>query len=496
MSEASITGLNESRPEILQVSSTNNFTLYKITLMNSPEYHVDLLSATNFTAWGVKIIAPYDSPNTDGIDPQQSSNVTITNSCISVGDDDVAVQADDSPGSAYISVTNNHFGDGHGASIGSVTNTGVSNVLFDHISFAGNASNSNQAGAKIKSDISRGGLVQNVTYSDICVQNVRYPIWIYPFYTVNATGNLIPDYQNITLKNVHATTEGKVVIQCLDAAVPTIITLDNVQLDGIKSSDITTEYTNFTLGPDPVNFGALLKGTGITVTNNVSTSSVPYICPASVFSPITGELIPGPSHISAAQSLTVQVQVFPTKAVPYQTYLANLKSNSNATLALPAPTGTVTVYDGATAVATGTLSGGALLSVPINNLSVGSHTLTGTYSGDTNYATITFGSYQVTVDHFPTSTTLTAFPTIPNPWEGVVLSAAVVGSDGVPTGSVTFMTGSATLATVSLDANGHAMNMTAPLIPGSNIGTAVYSGDATYAVSTSQPVFVIVFPAL
>lgn len=88
---ANLRSLNQNNPRMIQVSNTDNFTPYKITLMNSPNFHVALGTDTNFTAWGVKIVTPYDARNTDGIDPGYSSNVTITNSYISDGDDDVAV---------------------------------------------------------------------------------------------------------------------------------------------------------------------------------------------------------------------------------------------------------------------------------------------------------------------------------------------------------------------------------------------------------------------
>ena len=90
-------------------------------------------------------------------------------------------------------------------------------------------------------------------------------------------------------------------------------------------------------------------------------------------------------------------QVFTTKAVPYQTYLTNLKTNPSATLALTAPTGTVTIYDGDAAVGVGTLDGGSLLSIALADLGLGTHTLTASYSGDGNYSGISFGNYQLVV---------------------------------------------------------------------------------------------------
>jgi len=398
--QANTLGQNQNCPRLLQVSNTNGFTLYKITLKNSPNFHVALGTDTNFTAWGVKIITPYDARNTDGIDPGYSNNVTITQSYISDGDDNVAVGGNNSPGASNISVVNNHFGDGHGASIGSYTLAGVSNVLFGNLSFAGNSANTNAAGIRIKSDVSRGGLVQNITYSGICMQNVRAAIVLDPFYTKGATGNLIPRYQDITIRNMHATTEGTVNISGHDAADATTVALDNVQVDGIRASDVTSQYSVVTLGPGPVNFGSMLTGTGVTVTGMAATGA-PYACPAALFSPIAGELIPGPERIVQGKPLSVLVQVFPTKAVPYQTYLAQLKTNPDATLALAAPTGTVTIYDGAQAVGSATLSGSLLTTVAIPALGLGSHVLAAAYSGDSNYAAIPFGSYAVEVTPQP-----------------------------------------------------------------------------------------------
>ncbi len=395
--QANTSGGSQNNPRLLQVSNSNGFTLYKITIKNSPNFHVALGTDTNFTAWGVKIIAPYDSRNTDGIDPGYSRNVTITQSYISDGDDNVAVGGNNPPGATNISVVNNHFGNGHGASIGSYTLAGVSNILFDHIIIAGDTADGNQNGLRIKSDVSRGGLVQNITYSNICMQGVRHTIVIDPFYTAGATGNLIPNYSNLVMRNVHATTEGTVKIQGHDSNVPTTITLDNVQVDNIKSSDLTVSNSTITLGPNPVNFASMLTGSGLQVTNQVSTTASPLACPASLFAPIMGELIPGQTRVHAGAALTAQVQVITTKETTYQSYLTRLKTDPNATLNLARPTGTVTLYDGATGVGSVQLDGSPVQSVAIAPLAGGRHTITAAYSGDASYPAFTFGSYVVSV---------------------------------------------------------------------------------------------------
>jgi polygalacturonase len=121
-------------------TGSSNITLYKITLRNSPLFHISTTGAVSgFTAWDIKIITPTSSRNTDGIDPGNATNFTITRSWISDGDDNIAVGAAGTTAPAEnISVTNNHFFAGHGESIGSYTSAGVSNILFDGNMSSGN----------------------------------------------------------------------------------------------------------------------------------------------------------------------------------------------------------------------------------------------------------------------------------------------------------------------------------------------------------------------
>jgi uncharacterized protein (TIGR03437 family) len=427
--QANTQSLSQNCFRLLDVNTTNGFTLYKITLKNSPNFHVTLTTSTNVTVWGVKIITPYDARNTDGIDPLYSSNITIANSWISDGDDNIALNGSQ-PGASNISAMNNWFGDGHGASIGSFTTSGVSNVVFDHITIAGNTANGSQNGIRIKSDVSRGGLVQNITYSNMCMKDVRNTIVLDPFYTAGATGSLVPQFKNITLRNVHATTEGKVVIQGHDSGAVTTMTLDNVQVDGVKQSDVTSQWAQITSGPGTVNFESMLQGSGVLVLpiRRELGPPPPYTCSADVFSPVGAELIPGPAQVSPGQSVTLGVQVFATKAVRYQTYLLNLKSNPNATLELAAPAGTVTIFDGAKAVGTIALDGSGFQTSATGPLATGLHTFTASYSGDANYAAMTFGSYSVVAG------TISPAPAIAA--NGVVNGASYLHSAGIAPGSL------------------------------------------------------------
>lgn len=273
-SQAQTQSLSQFNPRLIQVSKSNNFTLYQITLVNAPLFHVTYGNGSGFTAWGVTINTPNTSRNTDGIDPGNGSNFTVTESSISDGDDNIAIGASNTA-TANATISNNYFGSGHGVSIGSITQAGVSNVAVSNLSISGTASDGNDTGIRIKSDSSRGGLVQNVSYSDVCMQNVAHPIQFNPFYTT-ATGSLIPSFQNISLHNVHVLTEGKVMLEGHDATHLLGLTMDNVIFDKLTTSDVTAQDANITLGPGPANFTP--TGTGVTVTNHVSNSNAPFSC--------------------------------------------------------------------------------------------------------------------------------------------------------------------------------------------------------------------------
>ncbi len=146
------------------------------------------------------------------------------------------------------------------------------------------------------------------------------------------------------------------------------------------------------------------------------------------------------------------------------------------------PTGTVTFQDGATTIATQALSGGQA-SVTISNFSVGSHSITATYGGDTNFTGSASPAFSQTVNKAGTTT---AIATSANPSslnQSVTFTATVtVVSPGAGTssGTVTFADGAATLANVALGPSGQAVLSTSALSAGGHAISASYSGDGNF----------------
>lgn len=234
-------------PRLIEVSGSQEFTMHRITLRNSPNFHVTLNRVDGFTAWGVRIDTPHDARNTDGIDPISSRNITIAHSFIRTGDDNVAVKAGSNGPAENISILHNHFYSGHGMSIGSETNGGVRNVLVEDLDMDGTTS-----GLRIKSNDTRGGEVRAIVYRDVCLRNVKAPIFIGTHYEPQRPGALIPSYSGITMERVHSVSAGKVFLQGYDEQHPLLLALRDVVVAGKPEMQLEFARVSGQLNPTGV----------------------------------------------------------------------------------------------------------------------------------------------------------------------------------------------------------------------------------------------------
>lgn len=151
------------------------------------------------------------------------------------------------------------------------------------------------------------------------------------------------------------------------------------------------------------------------------------------------------------------------------------------------PTGTIAFFDGATSLgAPQNLSSGQA-TIPVANLSPGSHALTATYSGDSNFAGSTSSGLTQTVTKTNTTTSVLSSSNPSVFGQQVTLTASVTANSpgsGTPSGMVTFMDGAASLGSGNLAAGSATLN-TAGLTVGSHSITAVYGGDANFNGDTS-----------
>jgi polygalacturonase len=223
-------GGHQNCPRLIVAEHANDFTLYRITLKNSPNFHVVFSGGRGFTAWGVVIDTPKTARNTDGIDPISATDVSIVHCSIHTGDDNVAVKAGSRGPASNVTVAHNHFFTGHGMSIGSETDGGVRHVRVLDLSIDG-ADN----GLRIKSNSTRGGLVDDVAYEDVCIRATKNPIVLDTAYSSpdsSGEGTKIPVYTNIAYRNVRIEGPGTLQLEGHDAAHRLRVSFAGVHVTG------------------------------------------------------------------------------------------------------------------------------------------------------------------------------------------------------------------------------------------------------------------------
>ncbi|XP_012829374.1 PREDICTED: polygalacturonase-like [Erythranthe guttata] len=123
------------------------------------------------------IIAPSQSPNTDGIHIASSTGITISNSSIGTGDDCISI----GPGSKSLLMDQIACGPGHGIRINSIGSLGRK-AMEDGVQDV-NVTNSiftmTQNGVRIKSwPSANDGYARNLLFKNLIMQNVSNPMII------------------------------------------------------------------------------------------------------------------------------------------------------------------------------------------------------------------------------------------------------------------------------------------------------------------------------
>jgi polygalacturonase len=258
--EAKVKNLNQSCPRILQATKADDFTLYRIRLEDSPQFHVAYSGGNGFTAWGVIINTGKEGRNTDGIDPGNSTNVTITHCFIRAGDDNVAIKAGGGAPTTHMTISHNHFYYGHGMSIGSETDGGASAIRVTDLSIEG-ADN----GIRIKSNSSRGGPVHDVVYEDVCIRDTKNPIFMDTNYSYRGTAtDKIPVFSDIVLRNVRVDGAGKITLDGFDEKHKLGMTFDNVYFSDAAALKIAAGHADLSFGPGVVNLQPTGEGVKVT----------------------------------------------------------------------------------------------------------------------------------------------------------------------------------------------------------------------------------------
>ncbi len=183
----------------------------------------------------------------------------------------------------------------------------------------------------------------------------------------------------------------------------------------------------------------------------------------------------------------------PATAGQTVTFTATITPHSTDT-----PPGSVNFKDGATSIGSANVNSSGVATFTLSSLAAGSHSITAVYSGSTSFAGSTSSAVTLVINAGATATT-TTLSISPNPAtfiQTITLTATIAPhSTDTPPGAVNFMDGSTSVGIGSLNTSGVATFSVSSLTPGTHSITAVYSGSASFASSTSSALSLVVSAA-
>ena len=207
------------RPPLLQTLNSKNIRISGISLQNSPFWTLHPVYTDHLEIGGISIKNPYDSPNTDGIDIDSCTNVTVKDCIVEVGDDGIALKSgsgDDGIKTGRITenvhVSNCKVFKAHGGIVvGSETAAGIRNIVAERCEFIGT-----DRGIRIKTRRGRGGKIENLVFRSLEIIDNLCPIAINMYYRCGADDSTCfsldkldvvastPSIRNIKIENCHA----------------------------------------------------------------------------------------------------------------------------------------------------------------------------------------------------------------------------------------------------------------------------------------------------
>jgi exo-poly-alpha-galacturonosidase len=170
-------GPRRGRPRLIGIQNSTHVRIAGLNLHNQAVWCLFILYSEDVTAEDLHITAEHNIPSSDGIDIDSSKHVHVNRVFIDVNDDCISIKSGkDADGlrvnrpAEDILIENSHFAYGHGGvAMGSETSGGIRNVeVRDSIVDSGN-----WAPIRFKTQPSRGGVVENITYRNLKLHETK-----------------------------------------------------------------------------------------------------------------------------------------------------------------------------------------------------------------------------------------------------------------------------------------------------------------------------------
>ncbi len=182
------------RGNLLYTQRCRNLLFQGLTFLNSPSWNLHPAYSEKLDFIDLQIRAPWDSPNTDGFDPESCREVRLLGTEISVGDDCIALKSGKIRlGKKYHRASENveiawcAMLDGHGGvTLGSEMAGGIRNVKVHHCYMRGN-----DRGLRVKTRRGRGkdGVIDDILFEKVQMDGVKMPLIVNSMYFCDPDGH-------------------------------------------------------------------------------------------------------------------------------------------------------------------------------------------------------------------------------------------------------------------------------------------------------------------
>ena len=252
------------RPKFIQFYKCKNILMDGVTIIDSPMWVIHPVLSENITIQNVSVIS--HGPNNDGCNPESSRNILIQDSYFDTGDDCIAIKSGRNADGRRLDVPSENIvvrrctmRDGHGGVVmGSEISGNVRNVFAEDCIM--DSPNLDRI-IRIKTNSTRGGIIENIFVRNINVGRVRQAILHIDFdYEEGDAGKFTPIVRNIHIDNVTSQQSDRALfINAYERAPVTGIYIKNSSFNGVSRENMINYVEDLFLDNVTVN-GEPMKG--------------------------------------------------------------------------------------------------------------------------------------------------------------------------------------------------------------------------------------------
>jgi polygalacturonase len=241
--------LRRARPRLIALQSCKNARVLGLHLKDQAFWGLFMVYCEDVLAENLNIRAEHNIPSSDGMDIDSCRRVRVVGCDIDVNDDCISIKSGkDEDGrrvnrpSEDILVEKTRFGYGHGGvAMGSEVSGGIRHVeVRDCV-----VEDGNWAPIRFKSQPSRGGVVEDITYRNLNIRNavkaVEFNLEWLMVPPILPPAKVLTQVRNVKLINVTGTVNSAGVIHGLKDSPVTGVKFENCQLDARRG--LTLENT-------------------------------------------------------------------------------------------------------------------------------------------------------------------------------------------------------------------------------------------------------------